>query len=446
VARHYFGTDGVRGVANDDLGPELAMGLGRAAVRLRQEAGVRRPRVVVGRDTRRSGTMLEDALCAGVCSAGGDALRAGIVPTPGVAWLVRELGADLGAVISASHNPYPDNGLKFFGSDGFKLDDDQEHRIEALLQEAFDPPTGFGVGVSAGLADAPARYAAAVAGLLDAGLGHLRVAVDCANGAASPVAAAWLDALGASYELIAAAPTGVNINVRCGSTHLENVAAAVTGDGFDLGLAFDGDADRLLCVDGRGEPVDGDHILAILARDLSTRGALTDGLVVVTSMANLGLHRALERLGCRPIVTEVGDRYVLEAMRKHGAVLGGEQSGHVIALDHTTTGDGMLTATLLLAALARSGESLEEARGLVSKYPQRLVSVRADRTRLAEADAVWAEVAAVESELGGDGRVVLRASGTEPLVRVMVEAAEGGACDRFADRLVRVVTEELGLD
>jgi phosphoglucosamine mutase len=446
MARHYFGTDGVRGLANDDLGPELALGLGRAAVRLRQVAGVRRPRVVVGRDTRRSGSMLEDALCAGVCSAGGEALRAGVVPTPGVAWLVRELGADLGAVISASHNPYPDNGLKFFGGDGFKLSDEDEHHVEALLGEAYDPPTGYGVGISSQLDEGAARYAGFVAGLVDADLAGLRVVVDCANGAASPVAAEWLDRLGLRYELIAAAPTGVNINVRCGSTHLDNVARVVTGGGFDLGLAFDGDADRLLCVDGTGEPVDGDHILAILARDLKQRGRLADDLVVVTSMANLGLHRALEALGCDKVVTDVGDRYVLEAMLQRGAVLGGEQSGHVIALDHATTGDGMLTATLLLAALARAGQSLADARGLVTKYPQRLVSVRADRTRLADADGVWAAVAEAEAELGTEGRVVLRASGTEPLIRVMVEAADAADCDRLAEELVRVVTEELGLD
>jgi phosphoglucosamine mutase len=439
MARHYFGTDGVRGLANDLLTPDLALSLGRAAVRMAAERGVARPRVVVGRDTRRSGPMLEDALCAGIASAGGDALRAGVIPTPGVAWLLRD-------VISASHNPYPDNGIKFFGGDGFKLTDDEEHRIEALLGESFDAPTGYGVGISEALDDGPARYAAWVAGVVEADMGALRIVVDCGNGAAAGVAASMLDRLGVRYDLIAASPNGVNINVRCGSTHLENVAAAVVEGGYDLGLAFDGDADRLLCVDAAGTPVDGDHILAILARDMIARGALPARTVVLTSMANLGLHRALEAMSCRLLVTDVGDRYVLEAMRREGAVLGGEQSGHVIALAHGTTGDGMLTAALLLAALARSGETLTAAAGLVRKYPQRLISVRADRTRLADAEAVWAAVRAVEGDLGNEGRVVLRSSGTEPLIRVMVEAAAEADCVRHADRLVAVVQDELGLD
>ncbi len=445
MARHYFGTDGVRGLANEFLTPELALGLGRAVVRLSLAAGVARPRVVVGRDTRRSGTMLEDALCAGIASAGGTALRASVIPTPGVAWLVRDLGADVGAVISASHNAYPDNGIKFFGADGFKLTDDQEHRIEALLGEHDDPPTGYGVGVSEPIADGAARYAAWVASVVDTPLGAIRVVVDCAHGAASPVAREMLDRLGVTYELIAAAPTGVNINVRCGSTHLEHVAAAVGAGGYDLGLAFDGDADRLLCVDGAGERVDGDHLLAILATDMIARNALPGRVVVVTSMANLGLHRALEALGCEIVVTDVGDRYVLEAMRARGAALGGEQSGHVIALDHGTTGDGMLTAALLLGALARAGQTLADAAAVIRKYPQRLISVRADRTRLADATAVWDAVTAIESELGSEGRVVLRASGTEPLVRVMVEAADHETCTRHAETLVAVVEAELGL-
>jgi phosphoglucosamine mutase len=443
VARTYFGTDGVRGVANADLSAELALALGRAATRVALERGASRPVVVVGRDTRRSGAMLEDALCAGIASAGGVALRAGVVPTPAVAWLVGAESAALGVVISASHNPYPDNGIKLFGADGFKLSDDEEHRVEALIEEPFDPPTGAAVGESAALADGGGRYARWVAGAVSADVSGLRVAVDCANGAATGVAPIFLDAVGVRYDLLAAAPDGVNINVDCGSTHLDHVARAVRAGGHDLGLAFDGDADRLLCVDGSGAAVDGDHLLAILARDAIGRGTLTGGLVVLTSMANLGAHRALDALGVRRIVTEVGDRYVLEAMRREGAVLGGEQSGHLIALDHGTTGDGMLTAALLLDALARSSQSLAEAAALVRKYPQRLVSVRADRSRLAGADRVWAAVRAVEQALGDEGRVVLRASGTEPLVRVMVEAADEGDCDRHARDLVAVVTEEL---
>ncbi len=446
MARHHFGTDGVRGVANDVLTPDLALGLGRAAARLMIERGAERPRVVVGRDTRRSGPMLEDAICAGIASAGGIALRAGIVPTPAVAWLARDLGADLGAVISASHNPYPDNGIKFFGGDGFKLTDDDEHRIEALLVDSFDPPTGYGVGTSEPIVDGADRYSTWVSAAAAGDLSGLHVAVDCAHGAAAPIAARLFERLGVRHDVVGAAPNGVNINVRCGSTHLEHVAAVVARGGHDLGLAFDGDADRLLCVDAAGSVVDGDHILAILARDLLAQGALPGRRVVLTSMANLGLHRALEALGCTAIITDVGDRYVLEAMRRDGATLGGEQSGHIISLAHGTTGDGPLTAALLLAALARAGESLAEAAALVTKYPQRLVSVRADRTRLRDAVPVWEAVRTAEAELGREGRVVLRASGTEPLVRVMVEAADETTCERHCAALLAVVEAELGLE
>jgi phosphoglucosamine mutase len=447
MARRYFGTDGVRGVANTELSCDLALALGRAAVRLiGQAAASDRPTVVVGRDTRRSGPMLEDALCAGVASAGATARRAGVLPTPGVAWLVRDQAAAVGVVISASHNPYPDNGIKLFGPDGFKLTDDQENALEDLLDEPFDPPVGYGVGVSEPLTDAATRYAAWIASLVDCDLSGVRVAVDCANGAASPVAPPLLDRLGIRYDLVAADPNGVNINVRCGSTHLEHIAGIVRAGDYDLGLAFDGDADRLLCVDATGQPVDGDHLLAILARDFLRRGELDGNLVVITSMANLGLRRALTELGARLVVTDVGDRYVLEAMRRDGAGLGGEQSGHLIALRHTTTGDGMLTAAMLLAALARAGESLHDAAAIVTKYPQRLVSLRADRTRLGDADAVWRAVRGIEHKLGGDGRVVVRASGTEPLVRVMVEAPDLATCDTYTDELVQVVETELGLD
>jgi phosphoglucosamine mutase len=443
--RKHFGTDGVRGVANADLSPDLALALGRAATRLHRERGVERPTVVVGRDTRRSGPMLEDALAAGIASAGGRVLRAGVLPTPGVAWLARTEGATMGAVISASHNPYPDNGIKLFGGDGYKLSDAEEARIEALLDAPYEAPTGAGVGSSERLPAGPQRYAAWVAGMVDVDVSGLRVAVDCANGAAYQVAPAVFDRLGLAYTLLAADPDGVNINVDCGSTHLDHVAGVVRSGGFDLGLAFDGDADRLLCVDAAGTPVDGDHLLGILARDLLSRDELPGRLVVLTSMANLGLHRALRSLDARTVVTDVGDRYVLEAMRREGAVLGGEQSGHIIALDRQTTGDGVVTAALLLAALVRSGDSLAHAARLVEKFPQRLVNVRADRTRLAGSEPVWAAVRAVEERLGDDGRVVLRPSGTEPLVRVMVEAPTQGSCDEACEEIAGVVRRELTL-
>ncbi len=445
MARQLFGTDGVRGLANAELSPDLALRLGRAATRWARDRGAARPHLVIGRDTRRSGTMLEDALCAGIAGAGGVALRAGVLPTPGVAWLAREEDADVGAVVSASHNPYPDNGIKLFGGDGFKLSDADEERVEALLGPEDEPRIGGDVGWSRHLEGAGERYVAWIADGVDVPLDGMHVVVDCANGAATTVAPLLLERLGVRTTVVAAAPDGTNINVDCGSTHLGHVAGAVRAARADLGLAFDGDADRVLAVDAHGNVVDGDHLLAILARDAIARDALPGNKVVLTSMANLGAHRALEALGVHRLVTDVGDRYVLAEMRASGAILGGEQSGHVIALDRQTTGDGLMTATMLLMALTRADESLEDAARLVVKYPQRLVNVRADRRRLPDAAPVWEAVRAVEAELGADGRVVLRASGTEPLVRVMVEAATVELCDSHCHALVEIVRRELGL-
>ncbi|MBM3679732.1 MAG: phosphoglucosamine mutase [Actinobacteria bacterium] len=439
MARAWFGTDGIRGTANERLSADLALRVGRAAA-LRIGGA---PTILIGRDTRRSGPMLEDALAAGIAAAGGRAVRLGVVPTPAVAWAVREHSADGGIVVSASHNPFPDNGIKLFGPDGHKLLDAAEEEVEALLDHAGPGPTGADVGWSEAAPGAGEAYAQWVAGRAGVDLRGLRVVVDCANGAAVGVAPALFAALGADAELIACAPDGANINVDCGSTHLDHVATAVRAAGADLGIAFDGDADRVLFCTGAGDPVDGDHVLAILARDLLARGALPGNRVVVTSMANLGAHRALAELGCVVEVTDVGDRYVLEAMLRDGAALGGEQSGHVIALDHQTTGDGPLTAVLVLAALARSGQSLAEATALVEKYPQRLISVRADRTGLGDAAAVHAAVREAEAELGDEGRVVLRASGTESLVRVMVEARDAAVCERIAVDLATLVEREL---
>lgn len=444
MARAWFGTDGIRGVANERLSPELALRVGRA-VALRLGAGGA-PTILIGRDTRRSGTMLEDALAAGIASAGGRAVRLGVLPTPAVAWAVRQHGAAGGVVISASHNPFPDNGLKVFGADGYKLLDDEEEAIEALLDApADDLPTGGGVGITDladGVADAYADWIADAAGVSLAGM---RIVVDCANGAATTVAPRLFATLGADVELIACAPDGVNINVDCGSTHLAHVADAVVRSGAELGIAFDGDADRVLLVDHRGEAVDGDHILAILAADLLARDLLPGRRVVVTSMANLGAHHALRAIGCEVAVTDVGDRYVLEAMRRDGAVLGGEQSGHVIALDRQTTGDGPLTATLILAALARGGQTLAEAAAAVEKFPQQLISVRARREDLPGCASLWAAVATEEARLGAEGRIVIRASGTEPLVRVMVEARDADECARIAADLVAIVERDLAV-
>ena len=442
MARAWFGTDGIRGVANERLSPELALRVGRAAA-LRLTATQPAPVILIGRDTRRSGTMLEDALAAGIASAGGHAIRLGVLPTPAVAWAVLQRGAAAGIVISASHNPYPDNGIKLFGADGYKLLDAEEEAIEALLEMDADLPTGEGVGTTdsaTGAAEAYAEWVASIAGISLAGM---RIVVDCAHGAATTVAPRLFELLGAETVLVAAEPNGCNINVDCGSTHLGYVAAAVQEHGADLGIAFDGDADRVLFVDAAGDPIDGDHILTLLAADAIARDALPGNRVVVTSMANLGAHHALRALGCSLEITDVGDRYVLEAMRRDGSVLGGEQSGHVIALDHQTTGDGPLTATLVLAALARSGQTLAEAAAAVEKFPQNLISVRARREGLDDCAPLWDAIAAAETELGDDGRIVVRASGTEPLVRVMVEARDGDQCRAIAEQLVAIVEREL---
>jgi phosphoglucosamine mutase len=450
MAGRLFGTDGVRGVANGDvLSPEVALALGRASALFARERGEDRPVVVVGRDTRRSGPMLEDALCAGIAAAGGLALRAAVLPTPGIAWLVREQGASLGVVISASHNPFPDNGIKLFGADGFKLGDDLEDRVEALMGDGAARPTGAGVGESRALDGAADRYAAWVAG----GGGtpievpSLRVLVDCAHGAASTVAPLVFARLGIEHEITAAEPDGVNINDRVGSTHLDSLAAGVRAGGFDLGLAFDGDADRLLAVDAAGIVVDGDQIIALLARDLKMAGRLRGDKVVVTSMSNYGLHRAMRDLGIETVVTDVGDRYVLAGMLERGAVLGGEQSGHVIALDRQTTGDGLITAVLLLDALGRHHEPLAEAATIVRRFPQVLINVPADRARLAGCDRVWEAVGRESAPLAatGSGRIVLRPSGTEPLVRVMVEHEDERELHRIANALASEVERELGI-
>ena len=450
MAARLFGTDGVRGVANGDvLGPEVALALGRASALFARERGTAQPLVVVGRDTRRSGPMLEDALCAGIASAGGIALRAGVLPTPGVAWLVREQGASLGAVISASHNPFPDNGIKLFGADGFKLGDDEEDRVEALMSDESTRPTGAEVGESRWLEGAAERYATWVAGGGGTAIEvpDLRVLIDCAHGAASTVAPLIFAQLGIEHEITACTPDGVNINDRVGSTHLDTLAAQVVAGGFDLGLAFDGDADRMLAVDATGSVVDGDQIIALLARDMQIAGQLAGDKVVVTSMSNLGLHRAMKALGIETVVTDVGDRYVLAGMLEHSAVLGGEQSGHVIALDRQTTGDGLITAVLLLDALGRHHEPLAEAATIVRKFPQVLINVRADRTRLAGATAVWEAVERESAPLvaTGSGRIVLRSSGTEPLVRVMVEHEDEKELHRIANALALEVERELGI-
>jgi phosphoglucosamine mutase len=438
-----FGTDGIRGVANAELTPELAVGLGRAVVRTLREEGIARPRLLVGRDPRASGEMLEAALVAGLTSAGGDVIPVGVIPTPGVAYLTSRTVADGGAMISASHNPVGDNGIKFFGADGYKLTDAEEERVEELLQRTYeDRPTGVDIGRLRPMGRLTDAYMDHLVAAATQRLEGLRVVVDCANGAASEVAPEVLRRLGCDVIAIHASPDGTNINAGCGSTHPEVVAAAVVQHGADAGLAHDGDADRLIAVDHTGAVVDGDAILAILAVRRQQRDGL--GTVVTTVMTNLGFTQAMKARGIEVVQTAVGDRYVLEAMLAGGHPLGGEQSGHLILADVATTGDGVLSAVQLLGAMAESGSSLAELATVMQRLPQVLVNVRGvDRERLDDAHVLWKAVEAEEAALGDAGRVLVRASGTEPLVRVMVEADSAERAQAVADRLAEVVATQL---
>lgn len=442
-----FGTDGVRGLANTELTPELALGLGRALVRTLREQGHDRPLVAVGRDPRASGDMLQAALAAGLASAGGDVLPLGVVPTPGVAYLTVQRGAHSGAVISASHNPVGDNGIKFFGPDGFKLTDAQEERVEELLQRTSeDRPTGAAIGRLLGNGFAVGPYVNhLVASAGDIRLDGLVVVVDCANGAASPIAADVLRRLGAEVRPLHCEPDGANINDGCGSTHPESMAEAVRELGAHVGVSFDGDADRLIAADHTGAIVDGDTILAILAERLHARGELST--VVTTVMTNLGFKVAMQERGIEVVETKVGDRYVLEAMRAGGHRLGGEQSGHIIIADHATTGDGLLSAVQLLTTVVATERTLADLATVMRRLPQVLVNVRdVDKDALTGCDALWQALAAEESALGALGRVLVRASGTEPVVRVMVEADSEERAEAVAGRLADIVAKELGRD
>ncbi|MDO8105692.1 phosphoglucosamine mutase [Isoptericola sp. b441] len=448
-----FGTDGVRGLANREVTAELALDLSVAAAHVLGSIGEfegHRPRAVVGRDPRASGEFLASAVMAGLASAGVDVVDLGVLPTPGVAHLTGALAVDLGVMLSASHNPMPDNGIKFFARGGHKLADELEDAIERQMGESWERPVGAAVGrVSSDLGLAADRYVdhlvSTVPGAGDSPLGGLRVVVDCANGAASEVGPAALRAAGADVVVINASPDGRNINEKCGSTHPEQLQASVVAAEADLGVAFDGDADRCLAVDAAGSLVDGDQIMGILAVALRDRGELPGDTLVTTVMSNLGLQLAMAEAGIATVQTAVGDRYVLEEMRARGFGLGGEQSGHVIMSRYATTGDGTLTALHLAATVAAAGRPLAELAAAVPRLPQVLVNVAGvDRNRVAD-PAVQAAVAAAESELGRTGRVLLRPSGTEPLVRVMVEAAALVEAERLADRLAGVVRERLAL-
>jgi phosphoglucosamine mutase len=448
VAR-LFGTDGVRGLANRDVTAELALDLSVAAAHVLADAGLfagHRPTAVVGRDSRVSGEFLSCAVLAGLASAGVDVLDVGVLPTPAVAYLTSIRGADLGVMLSASHNAMPDNGIKFFARGGHKLDDSVEDTIERRLRESWQRPTGAGVGRVRRDAGAADDYLVHLLAALPHPLAGLKMVVDCAHGAASAVAPRLLREAGATVTVIGGDPDGLNINDGYGSTHLTNLRSAVVTGGADLGVALDGDADRCLAVDARGAVVDGDQIMAVLALDLRERGVLAQDTLVTTVMSNLGLLQAMQREGIAVVQSGVGDRYVLEQMRSGGYNLGGEQSGHVILTDHGTTGDGVLTALLLGARVAGSGRPLAELAAVMSRLPQVMVNVPGvDKSRAGDDQAVLAAVAAAESELAGQGRVLLRPSGTEPLVRVMVEAGRPEQAQAVADRLAVVVQQHLAL-
>ncbi|HUR72849.1 MAG TPA: phosphoglucosamine mutase [Sporichthya sp.] len=443
-----FGTDGVRGVANRDLSAELAMDLSAAAARVlsAHRTGSGRPLAVVGRDPRASGEFLEAAVVAGLASAGADVIRVGVLPTPAVAHLTAELGADLGVMLSASHNPAPDNGIKFFARGGHKLPDATEDEIAGLMDAEWDRPIGGDVGRVHDEIDAGRRYLDFLLTTVPNRLDGLKVVLDCANGAASDVAPLVFQAAGAEVTAIHSTPDGLNINERCGSTYPQDLQAAVRAAGADLGLAFDGDADRCLAVDATGTLVDGDQILAVLSLAMKDSGHLIDDTVVVTVMSNLGFRLAMQDAGIKVIDTAVGDRYVLEAMKAGGYALGGEQSGHVVMLEHATTGDGILTGLHLLARVAGTGRSLAELAAVMTRMPQVLINVKGvNRSRVGDSPELAEAVAAAEAELGSTGRVLLRPSGTEPLVRVMVEAASAEQAGQVADRLADAVRTHLAL-
>ncbi|WP_194745051.1 phosphoglucosamine mutase [Thermaurantiacus tibetensis] len=441
MGKRYFGTDGIRGLANGDrLTPELALKVGQAAG-TRFLNGGHRHRVLIGKDTRLSGYMLEQALTAGFTSVGMDVVQVGPLPTPAVAMLTREMRADLGVMISASHNPFHDNGIKLFGRDGYKLSDADEEAIEALIEAELPRAQHQAIGRARRIDDARGRYIHAVKASFPEGarLDGLKVALDCANGAAYRVAPEALWELGAELVTLGVEPNGLNINDGCGSTHPEELAAAVTASGADIGIALDGDADRLILVDERGRIVDGDQILALIARSLASAGQLRGGAVVATVMSNLGLERHLAGLGLGLVRTPVGDRHVLAEMRARGCNLGGEQSGHMILADHATTGDGLVAALQVLAVLVAQARPASEVLHLFDPVPQLLKNVRFERGRPLEDPRVKAAIARAEAELGTRGRLLVRPSGTEPVIRVMAEADDEALVARAVEDVCEAV-------
>lgn len=444
----YFGTDGVRGVANSELTPELAFKLGRFGGYVLTK-NHDRPKVLIGRDTRISGHMLEGALVAGLLSIGAEVMRIGVISTPGVSYLTKALGAQAGVMISASHNPVADNGIKFFGPDGYKLSDDQELEIEQLMDLESDDlprPVGADLGQVNDYFEGGQKYLQYLKQSVDEDFTGLHIALDCAHGATSSLATHLFADLDADLSTMGSSPNGLNINDGVGSTHPEALAAFLKEKGADLGLAFDGDGDRLIAIDEKGNIVDGDQIMYICGKFLKERGQLKQGTVVSTVMSNLGFYKGLEEHGIQSVQTAVGDRYVVEEMKKNGYNLGGEQSGHIIFLDYNTTGDGLLTGLQLANIMKATKKPLSELASEMKKYPQVLVNIRVtDKYHVTDNEKVKQVIEQVEAEMNGNGRILVRPSGTEPLVRVMAEAPSAELCREYVDRIAAVVEEEMGL-
>ena len=444
-----FGTDGVRGIANTELTPELAYKLGKAGAYVLAKSTHKKPRIVIAKDTRISGDMLEAALSAGILSMGADVLNIGILPTPAAAYLTKYYGADAGVVISASHNPYEYNGIKFFNAEGYKLDDAVEDEIEDIINHDIHIQgsiTGDKLGKKYVMEDALLRYTSFLKNTVDILFEDMKIVIDCANGAACQAAEKTFTELGAEVVAIYNQPNGININVDCGSTHPETLRHKVVEEKADIGLAFDGDADRLIAVDEKGNIIDGDKIIYICAKMLKEENRLKDNLVTATVMSNIGFYKALEGIGCTVETTKVGDRYVLESMMETKCVIGGEQSGHIIFLEHTTTGDGILSALQLLGALKKSGKKLSELAGEVVIYPQVLVNAKVkneNKYAYEKNERIAAEIKKLEEQMASQGRVLIRPSGTEPLVRVMIEGQNKDEIQKLAEELAELIEKEL---
>ncbi|EGO7716458.1 phosphoglucosamine mutase [Enterococcus faecalis] len=448
----YFGTDGVRGIANKELTPELAFKLGRYGGYMlsQHEDSSRKPRVLVGRDTRISGEMLEQALIAGLLSVGIEVFQLGVISTPGVAYLTRLQKASAGVMISASHNPAEDNGIKFFGADGFKLVDDQEAEIEALLdaeEDTLPRPSAEGLGSLDEFPEGLLKYSQFLVQSIPGDLADMTVCLDAANGATATAVNRVFADLETDFYTMGTSPNGLNINDGVGSTHPEALAEMVVEKGADAGLAFDGDGDRIIAVDELGRIIDGDKIMYICAKYLAEKKRLKKDTIVTTVMSNLGFHKAVEEIGLKDVVTQVGDRYVVEEMRKNDYNFGGEQSGHMIFLDYNTTGDGMLSGIQLLNVMKQTGKKLSELADEVTIYPQKLVNIRVtDKNGAMEVPAIKAVVEQAEAEMNGEGRILVRPSGTEPLLRVMAEAPTQEKVDYYVDKIAEVVRAEIGVE